>query len=285
MPKPLSFLSFIKTKTQPAKSGTVFAIYPVVPAAQNPNTGIAGGGVLMKLKFIVFAIAVCLIAFPAISGATPVLKISSGATNITIADESAHDSVDASSGFPDYLGVIGYNGVINGWQIHLTADATIGSMIEPIFDVNGVVKTTSRTAPEDLVIMFSDSGFSGLDIMRTFEETIGGTLAYSGALTARAYYGVGLFDTSNEITNLQFSSPYYPSTGFNGTDEISGLPSTNFSMTQVIVISHPAATNSFKPTTSFDAMLSDQIPEPSTLILLGSGLIGAGLFFRRKVAN
>jgi hypothetical protein len=234
----------------------------------------------MKPRLFIFAITICLLAFPAISGATPVLKISSGSTTITIVDGDANDSESDA-------GVISYSGNINGWKIlNISADSTIGSNIEPIFDVNGDVKTTDKTTVFDgqnaLTIMFSETGFLGLNTQRSFDQIIGGTLAYTGTLTSRAFYGTGLFDTSNPVPALSFSSPDYPATGFKGFSSVSGIPSESFSMTQVITITHPAAGTSWKPTTSFDAMLNDQIPEPSTLILLGSGLLGAGLFFRRK---
>lgn len=219
----------------------------------------------VRINFL-FILAVCFImAFPSISGATPVLRLSTGSTTIDITDGGALDSN------PE-VGAITYIGGIGNWFSNVvTGQTNLGTDSVPIFDLNAVDK--SRNVPGDLVIMLSDAGFLG-DELRQFNASIGGTTY--GTLTYSTYYGVGLFDTSNEIAALGF--PYTP---FSGSGSVTGTPAQSFSMTQVVTISHPSGNNQI---TSFNGMLSDPnpVPEPSSLLLLGSGLLGTCFFFRRR---
>jgi hypothetical protein len=224
----------------------------------------------MKTKYtILVAVAVCflIMAFPSISGATPVLKISSGAIEITVVDGDALDS-NPMEGMVTYLGSIG------SWFNVTTGTADLGTNSVPIFDLNSISISNSLTVPDDLVLMFSDTGFAGNDLPRQFDATIGGTT--NGTLNYKTYYGEGLFDLSNQVADLTFST-----NPFSGAGSITAIPGQTFSMTQIITISHPAGFNS---ASSFNGMLSDPepTPEPSSLILLGSGLLGTALFFRRK---
>jgi hypothetical protein len=223
----------------------------------------------MKVKFsLLLTLAVCFImAFPSISGATPVLQLATGDISITISDGSLLDANSAS-------GVVTYIGPIGNWNINVTTGQThIGTESNPIFDLNSVdSSSTVSNAPADLIIMLSDTGFVG-GSPRPFNASIGGTTY--GTLSYNTYFGVGLFDTSNQVASLIF-----PVSPFSGSGSVIGNPEQSFSMTQVVTISHPAGNN----ISSFNGMLSDPnpVPEPSSLILLGTGLLGTCIFFRRK---
>jgi hypothetical protein len=223
----------------------------------------------VKIKFnFLFLLAVCFImAFPSISGANPVLRLSTGGTTIEIADGGVGD-LNPEIGAITYIGAIG-----NNWFSNVvTGQTNLGTDSVPIFDLNAVDK--SKNVPDDLVIMLSDTGFLGNGQLRNFDASIGGTTY--GTLTYTTYYGVGLFDTTNEIASLTF--PYTP---FSGIGSVTGIPDQSFSMTQVVTISHPSGNNNIS---SFNGMLSDPepVPEPSSLLLLGSGLLGTCFFCRRK---
>jgi hypothetical protein len=221
----------------------------------------------MKLRHsLLLTIAACFaMTFPSIANATPVLQLSSGGVTITVADG---DPLDANSS----AGVVTYLGPIGSWTMNVTTGQTdLGSMTAPVFDLNSTDTSSSGDiVAADLVIMLSDTGFQG-GALTTFNSTIGGTT--SGTLTYKIYYGTGLFDLSNEIGDLSFST-----NPFSGAVSVSGVTFQNYSLTQVVTISHPVGYVS----SSFNAMLSNPVPEPSTLILFGSGLAGTCLFFRRR---
>jgi hypothetical protein len=223
----------------------------------------------MKVKCsFLFLLTVCFImAFPSISGATPVLRLSTGSTTIDIIDGGIGD-------LNPEIGVITFMGAIdsNWFSNVITGQTNLGTDAVPIFDLSAVDK--SKNVPDDLVIMLSDTGFLGDEQLREFNASIGGTTY--GSLTYSTYYGVGLFDTTNQVADMAFSN-----SPFSGAGSVTGIPAQSFSMTQVVTISHPSGNNKIS---SFNGMLSDPspVPEPSSLLLLGSGLLATCFFFRRK---
>lgn len=226
----------------------------------------------MKTKYnLLLAVAVCfaVLAVPSFSNATPVLKLSSGLDSVEIIDGGALDA-NAAAGVITYIGAL----PIGSWTLNVTTGATnLGSPTAPMFDLNSInVSNSNQAPPENLVLMLSDTGLIG-NGMSIFDSTIGGTTL--GNLTYKTYYGAGLFDLANEVGSMAFSP-----IAFSGVDSASANPGAIYSMTQVVTISHPAGGNI---NTSFNGMLSSNpVPEPSSLILLGSGLLGTALFFRRK---
>ena len=87
------------------------------------------------------------------------------------------------------------------------------------------------------------------------------------------------FGTAIQLTNLGPLGPnaFSQSASDSGIVFIGG----SYSLTQVITIAHTGV-----GTTSFDATLNGagQVPEPSTIALLGLGLAGIGFSRKRKQA-
>ncbi|RMH35806.1 MAG: PEP-CTERM sorting domain-containing protein [Nitrospirae bacterium] len=229
-------------------------------------------------NFLQTLTALCLfIALNAGSGvqeaeAVPILELSSGGTIITITDETAGDG---SNGMP---GVVSWSGNIGVFGINFTAGVSkpmLGQANAPQMHLNSF--HVSTTGSGSLTVKFTDTDFtlplaSGLD---QFTSAIG------GSTTATVDFFRTYFDETNTAfgqgTQLASLGPYAGglfAPQFSGHSATGLLPlNSPYSLTMVAQITHSAAGQS----TSFDANLIAN-PEPATIMLLGSGLIGLGLW-------
>jgi hypothetical protein len=216
----------------------------------------------MKNRIALLAIVSCfLLVFSSIGGATPVLTLSTGSTTIVITDLTPGDM----DGRPDY---VAFSGAIGGWNI---VDINLGSNLGAL-TVTGNVLGGNDTP---LQILVSDDDFINGSGSVTFAASINGTEPYRETINASYYWGTGLFEESKPV--YYFASPNPAFSGYQETG-FSSVPDA-YSMTQVITLGHwvPDNGNAYM----FQSTLNNApIPEPSSMILLGSGLLGAALFFR-----
>lgn len=180
-----------------------------------------------------------------------------GSNFISIADGSALD-MNSNTGVVTFVGSIG------SWIVNVSTGGSkpiFGSAGSPFMDLSSIDAGIGT-----LTITFSDLGFENTtSLPNNFLMTMGGTSAGTVDYSASA--------NSSLIGNI--SSANTPFAG--STSGIVDLVNPSlYSLTQTVVIHH----DNFG-STSFDATLAP-VPEPGTMMLLGTGLIGLAGWGRKK---
>lgn len=196
------------------------------------------------------------------------VRLSDGVTTVTCADGDACDGSSAA-------GVVSFSGSVGSWLANVTTAVSypaLGSADVARLDLNSI--NVSSSGAGTLTIEASQTDYTGPIVGGTVSRgfSAGGTT--DGSVDFDFYLDDGntLFGTGALLGSL---GPFSGGTNFafSGSGGGSAAATGTFGLTALASVTHTASGSS-----SFNAA----IPEPSTLLLMGAGLIALGFLARRE---
>lgn len=219
---------------------------------------------LMTRKYFMLMMCVMaatfVLAIAPSANAVPVLTISDGTTTISVQDGDLNDQAAAA-------GAVSFSTSIGAWTVSVSTGLTKpnqGTADEPVMHLN-VVGSSSQSGV--LTVTFFEDGFTG---------GLGGVFSAGGYNAKAGTLDVGKSDGyAYENGSLIGQLGTFGAGAYSDDTNVGVGSSIPYSLMLKSVFTHTGAGAS---STDLDL----QVPEPGSLLLFGSGLVGLAIAIRKK---
>lgn len=222
-------------------------------------------------RLLVAALIVVGAAHMALASTTSALQITSGATTVTITDQTGTD-LDGTAGSVLYI-----NHNLDGWDITFAGGTSLSPGVFPFaIDIGSFTADCAAGGgceTHQLTISYSDIGFTAAVPAGGFSTTFSATIA--GGSTSQSAWD----DTTNTLfgtgTLIGSVGPFIPP---HGSGTVSGGGPAGPAPYSLTITDYIAAGSHG---VSLDGNITT-VPEPSSLVLFGTGLLAFASFAKRK---